>query len=74
MLLDNTTMVKEDQSTFIRKCFYPSYWVGGQATEMEDRRVNEEGEGRKRLPENPAILENVPRYFTVWFICKLTVC
>ena len=40
---------------------------------MEDRRVNEE-EGRKRLPENLAILENAPWYFTVWFICKLTVC
>ena len=41
---------------------------------MEDRKVNEEGEGRKHLPENPAILENAPWYFTVWFICKLTVC
>ena len=53
-------MVKEGRLAFIRKCFYLSYWVGGKAKEMEDRRVNEEGEGRKRLPENPAILENAP--------------
>ena len=66
-------MVKEDQLAFIRKRFQASYWVGGKAKEMEDRRVNEEEE-RKRLPENPAILENAPWYFTVWFICKLTVC
>ena len=66
-------MVKEDRSAFIRKRFYSSYWVGGKAKEMEDRRVNEE-EGRKRLLENPAILENAPWYFTVFLFCKLTVC
>ena len=34
--------------------------------------MSEDGGGgeKKRLPENPVILENAPRYFTVWFICS----
>ena len=42
-------------------------------SKRNDRRVNEE-EGRKRLLENPAILENAPWYFTFFLFCKLTFC
>ena len=41
---------------------------------MSEDGGGEGGGEKKRMPENPVILENAPWYFTIWFICKLTVC
>ena len=62
-------------STSLRSKRFQSSYCAKVRAEAKKKKVEGGGgeEKRKRLPANPTILKNAPWYFTVGFVCKLTL-